>query len=82
VSARVPTQTAGGFCSREVEEAAAGRLRRKPFFPASRVSCEYISGVLRLRGRVSSYYQKQIAQEVVKGLEGVRDIVNEIEVTR
>jgi len=30
---------------------------------------------------VSSYYQKQIAQEAVKRLDGVVEVVNEIEVT-
>jgi osmotically-inducible protein OsmY len=36
--------------------------------------------VLRLRGRLSTYYQKQLAQEAVKNLEGVAQILNDIEV--
>jgi hypothetical protein len=33
-----------------------------------------------LRGRLSSYYQKQLAQEAVAGLPGVAGIVNQAEV--
>jgi len=76
------TEKPSGFRSHGVESAAASRLRRNPHLPlASRLSCECVDGVLLLRGQLSSYYHKQLAQETVKGLEGVRDIVNEIEVT-
>jgi hypothetical protein len=34
-----------------------------------------------LRGRLSSYYQKQLAQEAVAGLPGVVGVVNQAEVT-
>ena len=44
------------------------------------VSCEYRHGVLYLRGRLSRYYHKQLAQEAVARLEGVTQVVNEIEV--
>ncbi len=45
-----------------------------------RVSCEYANGLLVLRGALSSYYQKQLAQEAVRHVEGVRQIRNEIQV--
>jgi len=45
-----------------------------------RLSCEYVHGVLLLHGRLSSYYLKQLAQEAVRGLEGVAQVVNQIEV--
>ena len=48
--------------------------------PVNRVSCEYDGGVLSLRGRSRSFYEKQIAQESVKGIDGVDRVVNEIEV--
>jgi hypothetical protein len=44
------------------------------------VSCEYDEGTIILRGRSSSYYDKQIAQETVRGIDGVNQVVNEIEV--
>ena len=45
-----------------------------------RISCEYDDGVLFLRGRSRSFYEKQVAQESVKGIAGVDRVVNEIEV--
>jgi osmotically-inducible protein OsmY len=39
-------------------------------------------GVLRLRGDLPSHYLKQIALAAVAEVEGVRAIVNEIEVRR
>ncbi len=44
------------------------------------VSCEMCDGVLVLRGRVSSYYYKQLAQEIVRDLAGAIVIVNAVEV--
>jgi hypothetical protein len=44
------------------------------------VSCEYDSGTIILRGRSASYYDKQVAQETVRGVGGVNHVVNEIEV--
>ena len=50
-------------------------------YPALRnVDCEFQSGTLRLKGRVSSFYQKQVAQTVVTQIDGVRLVVNELEV--
>ena len=42
--------------------------------------CEFASGVLVLRGWSRSYYDKQTAQEAVKHIDGVVQVVNEIEV--
>ena len=63
-----------------VVQAAKDRLNRNPGTSAEQVSCEYRQGVLSLHGRLPTYYQKQLAQEAVKGLDGVRQVVNEIEV--
>ena len=38
-------------------------------------------GRVRLEGEVSSYFQKQIAQEVILRLDGVEEIENLLEVT-
>ena len=65
----------------EVEDTAIIRLRGKSPRAFSDVSCEYDHGTLRLRGHSSSYYEKQVAQETVRGINGVTQIVNEIEVT-
>ncbi len=44
------------------------------------LTCEFREGLLLLRGRVSSYYYKQVAQEAVLRLDAVEQVVNQIEV--
>jgi osmotically-inducible protein OsmY len=69
-----------GVDANEVMEAARGRLRETAHRALQGVSCEYDAGVLVLRGRLSSFYQKQLAQEAVVGLAGVAQVVNRTEV--
>ncbi len=45
-----------------------------------RVTCKYKDAVLFLRGRLFSFHEKQVAQEVVSGVSGVTQVVNEIQV--
>ena len=63
--------------SSEIAQKAENCLQMRT---VNRVSCEYNSGVLFLRGRSRSFYEKQIAQESVKGIAGVDRVVNEIKV--
>ena len=65
---------------RTVVAAANDCLHNDSHIPARQVWCEYERGVLLLRGRLATYYQKQVAQEAVRGLDGVVQIVNNIEV--
>ncbi len=58
----------------------AGRLRKSGYPALRRVSCESHEGVLVLRGHVPSYYLKQVAQELVRGVEGAEMILNKVEV--
>jgi len=55
-------------------------LRSNPYLALKSVSCDYLDGVLFLRGCVPTYYLKQLAQEVVGGLAGVERIENQIQV--
>ena len=59
-----------------------GCLERSGYSALRRVRCEFRDGVLRLRGRLPSHYLKQIAMAAVAEAEGVRTIINEIEVVR
>lgn len=68
------------FGPRVIIEAAKGRLRNSPHLSMQRIWCEYERGELFLRGQVPSFYYKQLAQEAVAGLDGVRQVVNDIEV--
>ena len=65
----------------DVAEQAERRLRSHSYLALKNVSCEYREGVLTLRGCLPTYYLKQVAQAVVGRLDGVKRIVNEIEVT-
>jgi osmotically-inducible protein OsmY len=62
------------------QELAQRQLRGAYHHEVRRVSCELHEGVLTLRGQVSSYYLKQIAQALVHGLDGVEVIHNQLEV--
>ncbi len=64
----------------DVTERAQERLRQSPHLSVRSVSCEFDRGVLRLRGRLSSFYHKQLAQEAVARLPGVTEVVNEVAV--
>ena len=44
------------------------------------ITCEYKEGMILLRGQLSSFYHKQLAQEAVRKLDGVQQVVNRIEV--
>jgi len=67
-----------------VRSSVERRLQRSGYTALSRVSCEFQkeSGVLHLRGAVGSHYLKQVAQELVRDIEGVHSVDNQIRVTR
>ena len=65
---------------RGIAEAATECLQDSPYRAVRRVLCECDHGVLFLRGRLSSFHQKQVAQETVAKVEGVTQVRNEIEV--
>ena len=64
-----------------IAEMAMERLRDSPYKAMRRISCECKHGVLFLRGRLFSFHEKQVAQETVARIDGVTQVVNEIEVT-
>jgi hypothetical protein len=63
-----------------VEATAEARLRQASYVALHHVSCRLHDGVLTLRGRVPSYYLKQIAQTLLYSIEGVLKINNELDV--
>ena len=64
-----------------VEDTAMTSLHGKSPTAFRDVSCEYDGGTIILRGQSSSFYEKQVAQETVRGIDGVDQVVNEIEVS-
>jgi osmotically-inducible protein OsmY len=63
-----------------IAEVATERLRDSPYEAMRWVSCECKHGVLVLRGRVFSFHEKQLAQEAVARIDGVTQVVNDVEV--
>jgi osmotically-inducible protein OsmY len=55
-------------------------LERSPHVPHRGLRFETNQGHVTLRGVVRSYYQKQMAQEVLLGVEGVEHVENQLEV--
>jgi len=63
-----------------VEAGAQSRLRASGYRQLHFVSCEFHEGVLTLRGHVSTFHMKQVAQTLVRDLDGVGEINNRLEV--
>ena len=55
-------------------------LARNPHIAHRSLRCEAADGRVVLRGVVRSYYQKQMAQETLKTVDGVNEIENQLEV--
>jgi hypothetical protein len=61
-------------------ELAERALCNSPYLALRNVACDCRDGVLTLRGCLPTYYLKQVAQAVAARVEGVRQVVNDIEV--
>jgi osmotically-inducible protein OsmY len=66
-----------------IERAAQADLRRSSYFAIRDIDCEYDNGVLTLRGRLPSFFLKQMAQSTVaRRLRGIAVVDNQLEVTQ
>ena len=65
---------------RRIEESAESRLRRSGYLALRDINCTCHDEEITLRGRLPTYYLKQLAQHLVAEIEGVRRTINEIEV--
>ena len=63
-----------------IEAEAQSRLQMSGYPQLRNASCEFHEGVLTLRGQVSTFHLKQVAQTLVRRLEGVGEINNRLEV--
>jgi osmotically-inducible protein OsmY len=59
---------------------ARRRLQGSSYLSLRRLSCEYMHGLLTIRGEVPSYYLKQLAQSLVSTLAGVAEVNNQVRV--
>jgi len=55
-------------------------LSESPYLVRRKLRFETSEGRVVLRGIVSSFFQKQMAQEALRGIEGVDEIHNHLEV--
>ncbi|MBI1902573.1 MAG: BON domain-containing protein [Planctomycetia bacterium] len=63
-----------------LEDQVTTVLRKSPFVPKTNLRFETHEGRVILHGSVKSYFQKQMAQEVVRGVAGVKQVENRLEV--
>jgi osmotically-inducible protein OsmY len=65
-----------------LERQIADALRASPHLTGQAIAVRYDGGRVALSGHVSSYFQKQMAQESLRRLSGVEHIDNDLSVTR
>lgn len=70
----------GNAVSGSLADAAHQQLRSGTYREVRELTCEQHGGVLILLGQVSSWYRKQMAQEVIRRLPGIEEIKNCMEV--
>ena len=64
-----------------LEDKVLSALERNPRLARRNLRFENHEGHVTLRGVVRSYYEKQIAQETLRHVDGIQAICNELEVT-
>lgn len=66
----------------DLADAVRARLHQSGYLALREISCEATNSRVVLRGRVSTFYLKQVAQARAGDVEGVRLVVNRIEVRK
>jgi hypothetical protein len=61
-----------------IEATAECRLHESSYLELRQIKCTFRRGILTLYGMVSSFYARQVAQELIKDLEGIDIIDNQI----
>jgi osmotically-inducible protein OsmY len=63
-----------------LSERVSRALRHDPCLARRNLRFESLEGKIKLTGVVQSYYQKQMAQEVIRRVDGVERVENDLEV--
>ncbi|MCG8448775.1 MAG: BON domain-containing protein [Pirellulales bacterium] len=61
-------------------EQIQGALHSSPYFSSHQVRVQTADGHVRLEGTVGSFFQKQMAQELVRRVDGVERVENQLQV--
>jgi osmotically-inducible protein OsmY len=64
----------------DVQSWAQAALRKSPIYPLRDLKVVLVGRKLVISGRVKTFYQKQLAQEVVRNAEANLQVVNEVRV--
>lgn len=62
-------------------EQVQGALTSSPYLSAKKFRIEAADGLVRLQGTVSTFHQKQMAQELLRRVDGVERIENQLQVS-
>ena len=65
-----------------VTDLADERLRGRGYLSLRNLTCEIAEGVLVVHGTVPSFYLRQVAQNALEQIPGVRQVVDHIDVAR
>lgn len=65
---------------RQLHQRVNSALAGSPYFAGRQLRVEADHGRVTLLGTVHSYYQKQMAQEIVRRLDGVAEVDNRLQV--
>lgn len=83
---RQPTSSSSHSRNHKSEEAfwhqVTDRLAANGYLSGNEVDIEYDDGVVLLRGHVNSFHEKQVVQEIVRKVSGIRIIINRLTVDR
>jgi osmotically-inducible protein OsmY len=69
-----------GMVDSALESRVMSALAKNPYLPGRQLEFEMLPDKVVLRGIVGSYYQKQMAQETLRSIEGVHQIENLLQV--
>ena len=65
----------------DLEDRVQHVIDRNPYLGRRKLRCEESEGHVVLRGKVQTFFQKQMAQESVRNVDGIVSIENCLEVT-
>ena len=67
-------------CKRTLREQVDAAITTNPYLTGRELRFETNEGRVVLKGVVNTYFQKQMAQEALRHVDGVEEITNELEV--
>jgi hypothetical protein len=75
-----PKSESSTECEQSLLAEVVAVLRDSPYFELSRLDCRVSDGRVEMRGILSSYFLKQMAQEAVLGLNAAKEVQNLVQV--